>query len=896
MDIKHESEQWLQKIAEQHRGQLRIYFGAVAGVGKTYSMLKAGHQALTEGKTVLIGCVETHNRKDTMGQIGDLPILPYKNYDFRGHCLPEFDLDAAIEAKPDLLLLDELAHSNVQGSRHFKRWQDIEELLSNGIDVWTTLNVQHLESLNDVVCNITGVEILETVPDAFFQSADEIILVDITADELLTRLKDGKIYAEHKIRQATKNFFRRGNLIALREIALRRTAENVEAEVKTYRHKKSIEKVWHTDTGLLIYTYAGVNNSPLIRAGSRLANQLNCEWHIVYIEKRFWRYKNKEKLKSQALEDLEFAESLGAKTVILHGEQMAKLLVDYARQHNLSRIMGIRGGLRDSLLRWQIQRISNELDFIQLNYSLNEKESVPFVAQEQTIEPLPSLWQRIKNSTVGLCLMTILSIALTFALWPFSHFLDNSNTVMLYLILVVIASLMYDRIVGIWTAILTVALFDFAFVDPKISFAVRDIQYLLTFSVMLLLSLLLTHLTSYLRHRATEANSREQKAINLFDFAKTLSGLSKEKDILTLSKQFVKQEFDCQVFFLLPDEHNQLVSSGNDAVNLSIAKWAFQHQEAAGYGTNTLSEHSILYLPLMAPEKIRGILAIAAKAPESLLLIDKRRQLETFTRLISLTLERVHFADIANEVLMEVETEKMRNTLLSAVTHDLKTPLTAMVGEAEYLQNYWHKMPMNDIQQSIYSLSTSAHNVQKFVSNILQMSHLESGKIQLNLEWNSVDDIVSSTVRTIELASEKKFKLNMKVDGEIPLIEFDAVLFSHAISNLLENSIKYSQENVEIAVRVYQDDQSIWVEIIDNGIGIKDNDRPFIFQKFYRAEKEGSVPGSGLGLSIVKMIMDAHHGKIEVESRKDQTGQQGTIFRLALPRSSYERCEKNSSH
>lgn len=875
MDDKYTSDHWLQTIAEKKRGQLRIYFGAVAGVGKTYSMLSAAHKVCAEGKNVLIGYVETHSRKDTAAQIADIPILPLKQYEFRGHFLPEFDIDGAIQAKPDLLLVDELAHSNVQGSRHLKRWQDIEEILANGIDVWTTLNVQHLESLNDVVCNITGIDINETVPDAFFQSADEIVLIDITAEELLARLKDGKIYAEHKIRQATKNFFRKGNLISLREIALRKTAENVEAAVKTYRHKKSIDKVWHTDTGLLIYTYAGINNGPLIRAGARLANQLHCEWHIVYIEKRFWRYRNQEQLKRQAMEDLEFAESLGAKTVILYGEQMAKLLVDYARQHNLSRIMGIRGGLWDSLLRHQIQKLGDEIDFIQLNYSSKTKE-----IESRTIQSTQSIGQRIKESAVGLCLMTALSIVLTLALWPFSGVLDNSNTVMLYLIVVVMASLIYNRIVGIWTAFLTVALFDFAFIDPKFSFAVRDIQYVVIFAVMLLLSLLLTHLTSYLRHRASEANSREQKAINLFDFAKTLSGLSKEKEILALSKKFVKQEFDCEVFFLLPDDNNQLIYSGNDAVNLSIAKLAFQHQQAAGYGTNTLSEHRILYLPLMAPAKIRGILAIAAKMPESLLLTDKRRQLETFTRLIALTLERVHFADVANKTLIEVETEKTRNTLLSSVTHDLKTPLTAMVGEAEYLQNYWQKMSAEDIQQSIHSLTISAHSVQKFVNNILQMTLLESGKMQLNVDWDCVEDIVSSTVRTIQMASNQKLNVQVNIEDNLPIIQFDAVLFSHAVSNLLENSIKYSLENLTINIRVYQNDGYVWVEIIDNGIGISHDDLPFIFQKFYRAEKEGKITGSGLGLSIVQMIMEAHQGKIEVAARHDE---QGAIFRLALP-------------
>ncbi len=880
MDNKPNPDQLLANMAKKQQGKLRIYFGAVAGVGKTYSMLKAAQQSQADGKRVLIGWVETHNRLETQNQLQDLAILPAHYLDFHGHQLPEFDIDAAIAAAPDLLLLDELAHSNISGSRHPKRWQDIEELLSLGIDVWTTLNVQHLESLNDVIGNITGVLIHETVPDAFFQAADEVVLVDATADELLSRLHEGKIYAQAKIRQATQNFFRKGNLISLREITLRKTAENLEEDIKTYRHQKSIETVWQTDAGALVYISGLAQDESLIRASARLAGQLHCEWHVIFIEAPFEQGKRAQIHKQQAIQDLRFAETLGAKTAMLYGGSNAKLLVAYARKHNLSRMITGQANLWQKWLNAKMKRLAPELDFMQVSHV----SAVQHKTKNQAVHPIATHHHDTKGfrpiHAMGMVVMTLSTVALTLLLWPFSLLLENSNIVMLYLLLVVAGSMFFGRSVGLFTTLITVAAFDFAFVEPKISFAVSDVQYLVTFIVMSGVSLLITQLTIYLKYRATQANSREQRAVNLFDFAKTLSGLLEEDEILRQSEKYVSQEFNAQVCFLLPDEHEQLLKPSNSAINLPIAKWAYQHQQTAGFATNTLPEHPILYMPLMAPIRIRGILALAAKEPSSILQPEQRRQLETYARLIALTLERVHFADVAGNVLMEIEAEKMRNTLLAAISHDLKTPLTAMVGEADYLQTYCDKMDETAVRESVASLNHAAKEVQHFVKNILEMASLESGQLQLNQEWQSLVEVISGVVHTLQ-ASAPNAKITIKVPESLPLIYFDAMLISHVLSNLLENSLKYGHEPIVVEVVVRLEAAWIWVDIVDNGVGLPNVSQAQLFEKFYRAQLESNITGSGLGLSIAKMIVDAHQGKIQAANRQD--GVQGAVFSFALP-------------
>lgn len=871
------AEQWLNHIHNEQRGTLRIYFGAVAGVGKTYRMLKEAQLAHNAGQNVLIGWVETHQREDTMAQLGDLPHLPARLYDYQGKSFAEFDLDAAIAARPEVLILDELAHSNVHGSRHPKRWQDIEELLQQGIDVWTALNVQHLESLNDVIGTITGINISETVPDAFFSAADELILVDVTANELLHRLQTGKIYAHHKIKAAQQHFFRPGNLMSLREIALRKTAEVLETDVKHYRQLHAIDTVWATDSGLLCYITGRLGDDDIVRGAARLATQWHCDWHVVYAESAYFSAATMNARQSLANQHLKLAQSLGAQTDTLTHGKIAERLIVYARRHNLARVVSGQKNMGTMCLFAQLQRQAPELDCIQLSLARNAHK----LSQPQSAPILNPSKHWLQNAHwKGMGWMLLASLLLTAVLWPFTGRLDNSNMVMLYLLLVMAASVNFGRGVGIFTSLITVGLFDVAFVEPRFSLTVHHMQYLTTLVVMLVVSLVISQLALYLKNRAHIAYLREQQAIALFDFAKVMSGLLEQDEILYQSEKIMRQEFAADIAFVLPNDQEQLQMPAAVFIDPAIATWAYRNRQEAGLHTHTLPEHPVLYVPLQAPIRIRGVLAYAPKNLTDGLDAEKKRQLEVFANLIALTLERVHFATVASEVMTEVETEKMRNTLLATISHDLRTPLTAMMGEAEYVHTYQTRMSAEEIGESLSVLNQSARNVWKFVSNLLEMARMESGQLQIKRQSQCVPELVAMCVKQVK-TNHPNAHIYLDPDSQIPEVKADALLLSHAIHNVLENSIKYSEGDADIKIDLYADTQNIYIDIIDSGQGLPEVAEAQLFKKFVRGHSESAIVGSGLGLAIVKWIMEAHQGSAHLNKRLD--GHRGTVAQLILP-------------
>lgn len=869
-------DQLLKSIQQSHRGKLRIYFGAVAGVGKTYSMLKAAKQAQSNGVKVLVGWVETHHREETEAQLAGLTVLPPHTILFKEKTFSEFDLDMALSEKPELLLLDELAHSNIQGSRHPKRWQDIEELLNAGIDVWTTLNVQHLESLHDVIGHITGVNMTETIPDTFFYKANEIILIDITASEWLERLRNGQIYDASKITQAQQHFFKKGNLISLREIALRTTAQALESDVKTYRLEKSIQPVWETDAGLLAYITGKSSDDDMIRRTARMAKQLHCEWHVVFIEQPFFKQSSLDSRQKNGIQSLKFAESLGAETALLYGKKVEDLIVEYARQHNLQRIVSAQKGYLSQWLNWRLRVKAPELDLI----LLSESTIIHHTAQQQTKKE-KQRWLTPRTNQ-HLLIMTLSSLLLSVVLYPFTPSFDNTNIAMLYLLLVISGTMFFGRGVGIFTSVLTVALFDFMFVSPRFSFAVNDMQYIVTLGVMLVVSLTISKLTIYLKHRASIASIREHRAMALFDFAKNLSGVLEKEEILKLSEKYLTQEFPGKVYFILPDEHEKLVcDKEHDILNMPIVQWAYRHEKEAGFSTHTLPDHPILYIPLMAPVRIRGILAIAPAYPDKLLDPEYKRQLDIYISLIALTLERIHFVDVAGKVLTQVETEKVRNTLLAAISHDLRTPLTAMVGQAEYLNMYFDQLDSKHIHESLDALTKSTQDIHQFVSNLLEMVRLESGHLTVQYKKNSIGKVIHDVVAKFKF-DQTQSHIKMDVSDDMPDIEFDAVLINQVITNLVENSIKYSEQPADIHIKAFIEENRLKVFVSDYGKGLPSGiDENMLFDKFYRGHHESSIVGSGLGLSIAKLIIDAHGGDIQIVNR---TGERtGCIVYFSLP-------------
>lgn len=864
------------------KGKLKIYFGSSAGVGKTFAMLNAAHRAKQEGLDVVVGVIETHGRKETELQTEGLEHLPQRPVNYRGREFTEFDLDAALKRRPDLLLVDELAHSNMEGSRHPKRWQDVEELLTTGIDVWTTLNVQHLESLNDVVGGITGVLVTETLPDRIFDEADEVVLVDIPADELLLRLKAGKVYMPQQAERAASSFFRKGNLMALREIALRRTADRVEDDVLNYRVEQSINRVWKTDNAILACIGSSAGAEHIVRSAAQLARQINTSWHAVYVETPA-RQRIPAGQRETILNVLKLAEQLQAQTAVLTGNDIATPLVRYARQHNLSCIV-IGHDAQRRIWPWQrrvgddIAELAPDLDLMQIG---KPEKSVPVRSQstyadesEQPHDIKRYIWSG------GLCLLTALVAA------PLLHVFDLANIVMLFLLTVMLVAVKFGRGPSAFAAVLNVLLFDFFFVSPRFTFAVSDVQYLFTFCIMLAVGLITGQLTSRLRFQARIAYLREERANMLFEFARDLSGALQVEQVVEISVAAVQRAFNGSAALVLPnlDERLQTPQPPGqcDDIDQGIAQWAFDKNEQAGFATDTLPSSEYRYIPLRAPVRIRGILAIKPGNKRWLMIPEQQRQLETLASLIAMALERVHFVDISQDMLVRMESERLRNSLLSAISHDLRTPLTALTGFAEALslRNNLTPEKQQEIVQAILESSTRMHAL---VNNLLDMARIQSGEIQLKKDWYSLEEVVGSAIRSLEpLLTSHRIVTRIPVD--LPLAQFDAVLIERVLANLLENAVKYTPAGTEVIISAWVDRQTLIVSVADKGPGLPAGLERNLFDKFTRGETESAISGVGLGMAICKAIVEAHHGKISARNIiGDANTVKGAEFIFELP-------------
>ncbi|MEP6965786.1 MAG: DUF4118 domain-containing protein, partial [Polaromonas sp.] len=685
-DARPDPDQLLEQMRDDEkragRGKLRIYFGASAGVGKTYSMLSAAQREHKAGREVLVGVIETHGRGETAELLVGLELLPLRDVVYRGRTLKEFDLDAALLRRPPLLLVDELAHSNVEGSRHAKRWQDVQELLDAGIDVWTAVNVQHLESLNGTVGAITGIRINETVPDTVIDGADEIILVDVTPDELIGRLKAGKVYLPQQAERAAQNFFRKGNLIALREIALRRTAEHVEDDVRSYRIEKSIAPVWNTEGALLACIGPREGAEQTVRTTARLAGQLNVRWHAVYVETpQLQRLAVAQR--DRVLAVIKLAEELGATTAVLAGSDAAAELVTQAQQLNCATLVvgrphlpGWRGGWRGRSMTRRLATLAPTLDIVEVGHADSARRLARAV-QRSADEQGRAAWY---GSLPRYAWAAAASAAVTVLTLPLISFFDLANIVMLFLLGTVLVAVKWGRGPSALAAFLNVAAFDFFFVAPRMSFNVSDVQYLVTFGVMLMVGLLTGQLTAGLRFQARISAGRERRAQSLFELTRDLSAALLGSQVAELGETAVKRNFGGAALVLMTDADDHLVAPGKEApagFDASVADWAFRNQQPAGLATSTLSAQSWHYVPLKAPMRVRGVLALQPAHARWLLIPEQAQQLDTLARQIAIALERVHYVEVAQQAVVQMESEKMRNVLLAAISHDVRTPLTA---------------------------------------------------------------------------------------------------------------------------------------------------------------------------------------------------------------------------
>jgi two-component system sensor histidine kinase KdpD len=886
------------------RGKLRIYFGASAGVGKTYAMLSAARKLAADKVDVVVGIVETHGRTETAAQVEGLTLLPLKQIDYRDKTVAEFDIDAALERRPALILIDELAHTNVPGSRHPKRWQDVEELLASGIDVFTTVNVQHLESLNDVVGGITGVRVAETLPDTVFDHAEEVVLVDIPADELLARLKGGKVYGLQQAERASRNFFRKGNLIALRELALRRTADRIGDDVQAYRIEKSIDAVWKTDPALLALIGPAPGGEHVVRSAARLATQLNTDWHAIYVETpRLQRLPSAAR--ERILKTLKLARDLGATTAVLSGDEVDEAAAAYARSHNFSRvILGRRSGgivtlpWRGTLAR-RIAAQSPDIDLIELGGVAQRigagegKAATEASVNADLRPPRPTRYRRYLWAIFA-------SLATTLVTTPLALHLDLANIVMIYLLTVVLVAMQLGRGPAVLTTFVGVAAFDYFFVAPHFSFAVSDLQYGVTFAVMLIVGLVIAHLTSRLRYQARVASHREMRARALYEFARELSGALQTEQIFETTCRFIENTFGGKATLLLPDANGKLEEgnsgiggnhaesanagdAGRDAsIELGIAQWAFDHASPAGAGTDTLAASMAFYMPLVAPMRTRGVLAIVPPSRRWSLIPEQRQQFDTFAALTAIALERVHYIEVAQGALVHMESERLRNSLLAALSHDLRTPLTSLVGLSESLTR--SQPPLNGTQLMLArALHDETLRMSNLVSNLLDMARIQSGKVELNLQWQPLEEVVGSALRACGQSIAGHI-VQTRLAPHLPLLRFDAVLLERVLCNLVENAVKYTPAGSRIVIAAEEAGQFAQVSVTDNGPGLPVGREHLLFEKFTRGVQESATTGVGLGLAICEAIVTAHGGEIRAVQAQapDQSGGASIVFTLPL--------------
>lgn len=855
------------------RGRLRIYFGASAGVGKTFAMLAAARKLQAEGARPLVGVVETHGRADTAALLDNLDVLPLQAVAWRGRTLAEFDLDGALARRPALVLVDELAHSNAPGARHPKRWQDVEELLDAGIDVFTTVNVQHLESLNDVVGGITGIRVAETLPDTVFDSADEVVLVDVPADELLARLKGGKVYPGAQAERAAANFFRKGNLIALRELALRRTADRVQGDVQAYRIEQSIDPLWKTGVALLACVGPQPGAEQVVRSAARLAGQLNAAWHAVYVETPALR-RMPDARRERILQTLKLAQDLGATAAVLAADEIGAAVADYALGQNISKVMLGRASGRWPWRRNYLRRIAARapaLDLIETGAT-----AIAAVRPEPAAsETAPRGWARYALAVAAAALVAAAGM-------PLAHALDITNIAMLFLLAVLLVAFQLGRGPAVLCSVVGVAAFDFLFVPPTFSLAVSDFQYVITFAVMLVVGLITSHLTAGLRFQARVASNREARARALYEYARELTGVLQAGQVFEITRRTLAQAFRARVTLLLPDADGRLVEpdEGDPAVpapDAAIAQWAFDHAEAAGMTTGTLPSSPLFYLPLIAPMRTRGVLVLAPHERRWLLIPEQRRQLDTFAALAAIALERVHYIDVAQGALVQMESERLRNSLLAALSHDLRTPLTSLVGLAESLA--LSKPPLADAQlEMARALQQETVRMATLVANLLEMARIESGAVHLNLQWQAVEEVVGSALR-ISRTLLAQHRVATRLPTDLPLVRYDAVLIERVLCNLLENAAKYTPPASTVTVAARVDAGTLQVIVSDDGPGLPAGQEEAIFEKFTRGERESAKPGIGLGLAICRAIVTAHGGTIG--ARRAPEG--GVAIVVALP-------------
>ena len=843
-------------------------------------MLETARREQAAGRDVVVGYVEPHGRAETEALLEGLEILPTRAIDYRGVTLREFDVDAALARHPDLILVDELAHTNAEGSRHAKRWQDVEELLEAGIDVWTTLNVQHIESLNDVIGQITGVTVRETIPDQVFDSTEDLELVDVSPEELLSRLKAGKVYITEQAQRAIQSFFQKANLTALREISFRHAAQRLHTDVESARRQKAALQPWATTDRLLVCVGPSPTTARVIRTAKRMATALDAPWLAVAVERP--GVVPTDAAREQIAQHFRLAERLGAETVTLSGDNVAATILDYARSRNITKVfIGktnqprwkrlLRGRVVDDVLE-----SSGDIDVYVIHGEGEAKQRAgkTQLAAKRRLFPFAIATVVVAGAALIATILARFDLAQT-----------EANTVMLLLAAVAYVAFRYGRGPAIAAGFAAVLAFNFFFVEPYYTFAVSDARYVVTFAVMLAIGFLIGSLTSRLRSQVESSQLREQRTSALYQLGKQLSSLSGGLFLVSAAGRQIADLVGGEVAIYLSraDETPELVFGqetqiAKHPVSLPTAKWVVDHDQIAGAATDTLPNAIALFLPLTGSQRTVGAIAVRVDESERLLEPDQRRLLEACASQLAIALERDQMAIDASEARIRAEAEQVRNSLLSGVSHDLRTPLAAIAGAASSLLES-RTSDDGTRQQLLETISEEANRLNRLLENILQMSKLDSGAAAPNKQWHVLEDIVGSALRRTA-RDLQTHAVDVHLPPDLPLIHVDGVLLEQVLVNLLENAARYTPPGTTVSISAAADAKSLSVRVADDGPGIAAGSEERIFDKFFRAAPMPDAGrGSGLGLAICRAIAQAHGGRIAASNRAGG----GAQFVLTLP-------------
>ena len=870
-------------------GKLRIFVGAAPGVGKTYEMLQQARARRKDGYDVVAGVVETHGRRDTEALLETLEIIPRRRVQYKGQWLEEMDLDAIIARRPQIVLVDELAHTNVEGSRHPKRYLDVEELMNRGIDVYTTVNIQHIESLNDVVAQITHVRVRETVPDAVFDRADAVELVDLTPDDLIQRLKEGKVYVPKQAERALEHFFSPANLTALRELALRRTADRVDEQLLTEMQAHAILGPWAAGERILVCISDDPRCAGLVRYAKRLADRLHGPWAALYVEGRRGLQLSEEQ-RDRIADTLRLAEALGGEALTLPAgdRHIADDVIGYAQANNVTQIVIGKTWrtrwfeiLHGSVVHDLVRRSGNISVHVIAGDTVAgqpiPKKSVRSAKREETFDP-------------GAYIAALVAIAAAIGLGALiKTWVGVTNVDLVFLTAIVAVAVRFGLLPSLLASVASSLAYNFFFLPPIYTFTITDPNNVVAFGFFTLVAIIVSSVAARGRTQAVTAMERARATESLYSFSRKLAGAGTLDDVLWATAYQTALMLKVRVMLLLPEHGSIAVKAGYppedilDEADLAAAKWAWENDHTAGRGSDTLPGAKRLFLPMHTGRGAIGVIGIDSDKPGPLLTPDQRRLLDALRDQGALAIERVRLVEEMDRVERTAETERLRSALLTSISHDLKTPLAAVLGSAETLRDVGEKLSDAEKADLLATIIDESERLNRFIANLLDMTKLESGAVTPNVALHDVGEIVGSALRRASrILSRHTIELELAPD--LPMLEVDAVLFEQVLFNLLDNAAKYAPPELTIRIQIWRDVESVCLRVLDEGSGIPASDLDHIFDKFYRAQKTDQVrAGTGLGLAISRGFVEAMHGTIVAANRTDRSGAAFTVS-LPIPR------------